>query len=287
MSTDTTAPAATPAPNEGQPSTIVRIDKETARRDFDKPYAYATWVPSQGHLYPEGKFPGGSVVMAPMSVGEEKILQQAGKDKMELVDTLIQRCLLKCPVPYEDLLIPDMFYLLLVIRNITYGADYQFRVECDGCGTEYMKRVTLPSGLEMKCLDETDEGEPWEVVLPDREDRVGFRMLRVKDEAEIRRYARKAYGQSHQVGDPSYVYRLSKHIVTINGQPADPLKRLNYVETMYGRDSLTLRNAIESKDFGVKLMLNLDCPHCGKSDRTKMPFDKEFFRPSNLTPGPK
>jgi len=268
-------------PHAGETNETHRVAEDRSRKEFERKYAYWTWCPSQGRLYGSGVFPGGEIILSPMTTSEEKILQQSGKDRMEIVDDLVQRCIVKCPVAYEDLLIPDMFYMLLVIRNITYGSDYKFRLECAKCSLEYQQALEIPKGLKLRCLTEDDEGEPWSVTLPREGDVIQYRMLRVKDETDIRRWGREAYQRSVQTGDPAYVYRIAKHIVSINGQELDAVKRLDYAEEMIGSDSLALRRAIEKRDFGIKLMLDAKCPSCGHDAKARLPFDREFFRPSD------
>lgn len=257
----------------------VRVPVEQSKIKYDRKYAYTTWCPSQGHLY-GGNFPGGEVVLSPMTTSEEKILQQQGKDRLEIIGELIRRCLVYCPVAYDDLLVPDMFYMLLMIRNLTYGNDYKFQLECSRCELTYHHRIDLPQGLILRCLDDTDDGEPWEVSLPRSGDTLRFKLLRVKDENDIRRWSRQAYQRSYQAGDPAYTYRLAKHIVSVNGADLDPVKRLHYVEEMLGGDSVVLRRALEKKEFGVDMMIDTNCPGCGCTYKTRMPFDSEFFRPS-------
>ena len=267
--------AVTPAPK-----VFVRVPDDVARAKYERKRAHWTWVPSQGHLY-GGAFPGGEVVISPMTTAEEKILQQAGKDRLEIVDTLIQRCLVSCPVKYEDLLLPDMFYLLLAVRNVTYGPNYIMRLTCARCDTEHVKTLQVPTDLELRCLDESDEGEPWEVLLPDCQKRVHFRHLRVKDETDIRKWSRQSYSRSQQIGDPAYQYRIAKHITAINGAEVNGVQKLEFVEDMIGGDSLVLRRAIQKKEFGVRLLLDSSCPRCGHEEKTQLPFDREFFHPSD------
>lgn len=272
--------SAAPDPREGKqrPNEIIRMPEEQARDRFDKKYAFWTWVPSQGLLH--DNFPGGEVILSPMTASEEKILAQQKQDRMEMLDTLIKRCLVHCPVPYESFLVPDMFYLLLVIRNITYGPEYSFRLECPQCSVKYTSDLLLPGGLKLRVLGQEDAKEPWEVSLPQSGDRLEFRLLRIKDETEIRRWSREAYSRTAQVGDPAYCFRLAKHIVSINGKPADPVEALDLVENMLGRDSLEFRNAIDKHEFGVQLMLEPECPACSHVGKVRLPFDREFFRPS-------
>lgn len=262
------------------PNVIVRVP-DADLKQFKRPYAYWSWVPSQGYLYGNA-FPGGEIVMSPMTTSEERILAQQKQDRTETLNTLLQRCLVQCPVKYDDLLIPDMLYMLLMLRNISYGSDYNFTLKCAECRTEYRHTLRIPDGLELKVLSQEDGEEPWDVKLPMSGHTVDYRLLRVKDETDIRRWARKQYQRTVLPGDPAYTYRLAKHIVAVNGEEWDAVKRLDYVEAMHTRDSLALRNAVEGKEFGVTLTIEAECPHCGEgSEEYRLPFDREFFRPSD------
>lgn len=276
-----TALAEQPDNEKKEPKIITRIDPDRSKREFERKYAYWTWCPSRGHLY-GGKFPGGEIVFSPITASEDKIIQQAGtgKDRMEIVEELVRRLLIKCPVAIDDLLHPDFLYILMAIRNVTYGSNYKFRIECQKCSVEYQHAVDVPESLKCRVLEEKDEGEPWETKLPMSGDTIRFKLLRLRDENDIRRWARDAYQRTVQTGDPSYVYRLSKHIVTINGEDRGPVKTLDYAEEMHGRDTQQIWTAIRKHDFGIGLLLDMTCPSCGHQVKRRMPFDREFFHPS-------
>lgn len=280
--TQATSPSPEPPAESksGEPSVIQRIGETQAKTQFDKKYAFWTWCPSRGMLY-DGKFPGGEVVVAPMTVMEEKLLADAGKDRSEIMNTIINRCLVDCPVPLDKLLIQDMMYLLLVIRNISYGADYKFTLTCPKCRLEYQKQMEIPGELKLRCLGDDDAGEPWEVKLPVSGDTIHWRHLRVEDETDIRRFSKDAYQSSTQQGNPGYIYGLAKRVVRINGEVPHPTRRLDYVENMIAADSLAFRNDMEKRDFGVSIMLESLCPRCGNEAKVRLPFDREFFHPSS------
>lgn len=281
LTLDPVAEVVDPRPQEDKrKAPLILAAPESVARQNERRYAFWTWLPSQGYLY-DGKFPGGEVIISPMTAAEEKILTIQGKDRMEIIDTIIKRCLLGLPVSYEDLLLPDVFYLLLAIRNITYGSTYKFNVKCPACGQDHLSKVELPTGLDLRCLSAEDDCEPYSTTLRKSGDEVTFRLLRVRDEKEIRKYSRAQYSRSVQEGDPAYLFRLSLQLVNVNGKELNAVKKLDYVESLHGTDSLSFRRAIEKRTFGPNLTLATCCPACGEEGEMRMPFDKEFFRPTD------
>ena len=257
---------------------IVKV--EDAKDRFRKSYVSLVTVPSLGYLY-DDKFPGGELYMSPMTASEEKILLSNKRDRAGLVDQVVQRCIVEMPIKYEELLLQDFFYLLLSLRNISYGSTYSCSLDCPACRTTYNYDIELPAGLRMTVLTEEDEDEPYEVDLPVSGDRLGWRRLRISDEMEIRRFAKKAYNNSNDVGDPTYCFRIARHLVTLNGTPIDSLEKLEYAENLIASDMNALRQHMEQLDFGARLAIDTECPACGREEETQLPFSREFFRPSN------
>lgn len=253
---------------------IVRVNDSK----FNAPYVYRTVLPSNGYLY-GGRFPGGEVLVKPMTASEEGLLASNKSDKGSIVDVLCRRCLVECPVPYDELLVSDIFYLLLVIRNISYGSDYRFTIQCSNCGTKYSRAIQIPEGLRVLALTEADDCEPYEVRLPISKDVLAFRLLRHRDEESIRRYAKNRYVKTVEEGDPSYCIRLSTHIESVNGQVLDAVQKLSYVEHMIAADVCAFKDELELRDFGASLILDSECPACGYAAEQLLPFDRTFFRP--------
>ncbi len=259
-----------------KPEHVVNIERIKEDR-FKRPYVYRFSLPSNGILY-GGKFPGGELYVAPMTASEEGLLGSQKSDKVSVIDTICKRCIVECPVAFEDLLVSDTFFLLMCIRNISYGSSYEFSLTCPNCATKYHRVVKIPDGLRVTRLSEEDDCEPYPVTLPMSGDTLGFRLLRNKDEESIRRYARSRYSKTIEEGDPSYCIRLATHIETINGEKVDGVKRLNYVEQMLAADSDALKEAISSRDFGASISLEGDCPACGYTSEEFVTFDRNFFR---------
>lgn len=262
-----------------EPKTFDIVIKN-ANYDTKRPRPTTIQVPSRGHLY-GGKFPSGELIISAMTTMEEQLLQSKSSDKVNILNELCERCILKMPVSFNELLLPDMFYILLCIRNISYGPVYTFNLTCPECSQKFRKDVTVPNDLEVTGLSEEDDCEPYEIFLPMSQKKVKFSLLRIKNENDIRRFTKNAYSKSVVKGDPSYSYRIASYIQSIDDKEMNPIDKLEFVQNLISGDTNVLRNAIEKREFGANLRIDCDCPACGDSSKTMMPFDSEFFRPSN------
>ncbi len=238
-------------------------------------------LPSRGLLYGEA-LPDGKVELRPMKTSDEKLLAGGGANRIALIDTLIKRCLKTDAVPYNKLLSGDKTFLLFALRSISYGTYYEFKLACSSCSEQFIHGMDVPSDFEIRVLTEEDE-EFFSVELPMKKKTVVLRRLLVEDEAGIVKFLKREKIRSGRKaeGDPAYQMRMALSIVSIDDEEVKLKDAIDFVEDLYGKDSLAIRNSIEDNDCGVDIMLNLDCPHCGNPIETMMPFTTEFFRPKS------
>lgn len=243
-------------------------------------------VPSRGVLY-EGQLPDGKVSYHPMTATEEKLLAGGSRGGVSVIDSILKSCMPDLPMPVDDLLTNDKYFILLVLRAQSYGSIYKFPVKCEGCEKKFVHEVNLGFSDEEGTEDtflvnvlSDDTVEPFEVKLPSSGDVLKFRLLRGKDEKAIQRFAESAASKGKQAGDPSYIYRLSRHIVAINdNSELTSFEIQDYVSNMIGMDSNALRNAIEKADCGVDTTVKAICPLCDEENEFSLPMTPEFFRP--------
>jgi len=236
-------------------------------------------LPSRGFLY-EGKVPGGIVKLAPMTVKEEKILLSSGPNKLQALNAVIDRCLLTKFQALEDYAVADKFYMLLMIRVLSFPShiDYEFDVECSSCRALYSHTVNLRDGLKSLVLNETDK-EPFFVTLPICGKTLGLRYLRGRDEVAIERYGGKQKSGNDLAGDPSYIFRLASYIKTIDGQEVNAIHATRFVENLLSADSIMITQCVEEHTFGTELNVESRCPKCQSANDQVMPFTIDFFRP--------
>jgi hypothetical protein len=142
---------------------------------------------------------------------------------------------------------------------------------------------------------EDNAKEPFEITLPHSGDKVEYRLLRGKDEEDIDRrldriYKARARGAKLGRGsklpddfkkgyDPSYKFRLAKHVLTVNGQDMDFDKALEWIGTLKAPDSLAFRRSIDDNDPRIDVRISLDCPKCDYLIETTLPFTPELVSP--------
>lgn len=248
----------------------------------DTRYTNELTLPSGGHLY-EGALPDGKLRYGAIRGKEEKLLAGAKGNATAVIDSVLTSCVaLPEGFTVGDLILNDRFFVLLQLRAESYGSRYKFPVQCGACNAKFPHEVNLPDDFDVKVLED-DSKEPFVVKLPKSGKEVGFRLLRGKDEAAITRFGDQAFAKGKVEGDPTYLYRIARHITEIDGekidQGRDMLKVVKFVENMHGMDSVTLRNAIDDADCGIDTTMNIECPKCEENIETSLPMTPEFFRP--------
>lgn len=241
-------------------------------------------LPSKGVLYGD-KLPGGKVVVRPFSTVEEEIIAGPG-GRGNMMYELISRCIdkpSKGKMVFGDYLIGDVVFLFMMIRVHTYGPEYSFEHPCMHCGKNFAVHVKMPDELGVYVLEDGFE-EPFFVDLPVSKQRVGLRLLRVRDEKEIESYVESYQGPSK---NPDHTYRLAKHIMSVGDEQIgkDNFRELlGQVRQLHSRDSEKIRNALDENDCGVDVQLKRTCEQCGRVNQVLVGFTPEFFRatPSSL-----
>jgi len=231
-------------------------------------------LPSLGKFYGD-KLLGGKVVIRPITVQEEKLMVSA-RDRVGVIDKVLDRCLVTRALSVDDYLMTDKFFLVLNLRTLSYGPDYTFLMTCISCKNEFKHHVRLPEGLRKKVASD-DDVEPFEVHLPVSNKTLTCRFLRGHDEKAVDQYVKSTDVVSE--GDPAYAYRLSCGIVTIDGQDPGLMQKLAFCENMLGKDSLALRTEFEKRQTGIDLRTTAICPACQYENTTLIEFTTEFFRP--------
>ncbi len=245
-----------------------------------KPVTALVDLPSKGIFYDPAKLKDGRIEVAPMSAREEKLVAgMRGSNIDEVIDSLLSRCI-KSPITPDELIVTDRFYLLLQLRANSYGEVYNIELTCPYCETKGKYEVKLPSDLEVQ-YSLPDDHEPFRVKLPSGVI-VGFRLLRGKDLRDIKSNSDKATSKGYAgEGDPSYLYRIAKQIVSINGKSLNMLVAQEFVSNMPALDSAALKSAYNKKTPGALTIIKKPCVSCTKEIQTELPMTAEFFRPDN------
>lgn len=251
-------------------------------------------LPSKGLLY-DGKIPDGNVKVLPMTTREEKVLTgSTGDQTFKAIDTIFSRCVDGLgDVPPQNLLLGDRFYLLLVLRAVSFGKDYSFRLNCSSCNQTFINKIEIPDDIDLVYLPD-DFKEPITAKLPLSGAEVDLRLMRGEDETKVAKYKKNIISKSSSpvIGDIEYSYRVALQILevrdpdpnigTITNDNRDALDLLvQWVENLYAMDNAEIRKALVNNDFGPNTEMEVRCPACAVDFRTVMPYDVEFFRPGS------
>ncbi len=236
-------------------------------------------LPSRGVLYENGL---STVSVRGMYTTEEKYLSGARRDFQGVLDKIFSKhgCIKDLGgMNPSDLLSSDRLFLLFIVRMLSWGKEYIFKLKCDDCDTRFKHKLILMDDLTIDYMKEEDS-EPFMVELPSCGKVIEFRLLRGADEQAIDRHIKRLRQRDaiDPLEDPGYLHRLARHIVSIDGTKVDlrEAERHMKISTL---DSQALKDGIENADSGVDLtLLDVMCPNCDNDIEEVMPFTADFFR---------
>lgn len=218
-------------------------------------------LPSECRAYNLGENPE-PIVIRPMTFEDEKFLATTiGKNGNAAVDLLLDRCVEGVKV--QDLLAMDKLYILLKLREISYGDDYKTMVICRQCRTENPITIML-SELPVNPVPDDFE-DPREVLLPAIGKTARVRLPRVRDQ--------------HILEDTEqFLSQLWRFVVEIDGH-SDKSIISAVLEKLPLKDMKTLTNAL-AVPYGVETKVNFKCKNCGGAEVVDLPIDENFFNVS-------
>jgi hypothetical protein len=229
---------------------------EDLLKELPTDVAVAVDLPSECRAY-ELEDPEMPVTIRPMTFDDEKSIVSAKKEE-DPVNLVLQKCVTNIKV--SDLLPMDKLYLIMKLREISYGDDYNTLLLCNHCGAENPTTVKL-SELNVNPVPDDFE-DPTTIILPELQKEVVVRLPRVKDE-RIFMDSATALDQLWR-----FVVSIDKH--TDKSIIAPVIDRLPL------RDVRTILNSIKS-EYGVDTKVKFACKDCGGVSVVDLPIDAGFF----------
>ena len=214
-------------------------------------------LPSRGQFYGDG---GGVVSVKPLTFEDEKALVSI-KDskKINPLSTILSRCVEG--VDTNALVYMDKMFLIMKIRELSYGEEYQASVICPKC-TESNPLSFKLSELEVKYVPE-DLKEPMSVLLPKIKKDVEFRLPRVSDESYII--------------DPEIMMdNIWRFIVSIDGNK-NPTVIAQVIRKLPSADLHTMIKAFTANDYGIETKAKFKCFNCKEVSLVDIPISENFF----------
>jgi len=213
-------------------------------------------LPSECRVY-ELEDPDMPVTIRPMTFEDEKNIVSAKKEQ-DPVNLVLQRCVTN--VKILELLPMDKLFLIMKLREISYGDDYNTLLICQECKAENPTTVKL-SQLNVNPVPDDFE-DPITITLPQLAKDIKVRQPRVRDEKIF--------------ADPTTALdQLWRFVVEIDGH-TDKSIISAVIDKLPLKDVRTLLNAIKS-DYGVDTKIKFACTDCGGVSVVDLPIDANFF----------
>jgi hypothetical protein len=201
--------------------------------------------------------PGAPITIRPMTFEDEKALVSSRKEQ-DPVNLILQRCTTNLNVP--DLLSLDKLYLIMKLREISYGDDYNTLLVCNQCKAENPTTIRL-STLNINPVPD-DFTDPIEVFLPTLQKKAKIKFPRVRDE--------KFFMNTEDSLD-----QLWRFVAEIDGH-TDKSVIAAVVNKLPLKDVRTIMKAMKT-DFGVDTKVKFECNSCGGVSVIDLPIDANFF----------
>lgn len=213
-------------------------------------------LPSKGKFYPA--FQG--LEIKPLTFLDEQKILTSKDGKTDIVSKLLEKSVEGIDV--NELLSMDKMFLLMKVREVSYGDDYKFNITCPACLSEIKTSLSLSDHLNMTQIPD-DLEDPRKIKLP-----------RLKIEAEVR------FPRSREevfLIDPEEIYKnMYRFVVSINGN-SDPVFISKALKRMHIQDIKKIISEINKGEYGVNPRFVFECPECTHSETMAVPMDVSFF----------
>lgn len=240
-------------------------------------------LPSKGALY-GGLLPEGRVTVKVMTAYDQSILFAQGSAEDRITKLIANTCELPKGLTAGKLLSVDRMAILLAVRTYTFGPHYEFSYNCQHCKAPNKHSVNVAADLSEVGVAE-GMVEPFEVVLPTSGQTVKLRFLRGEDEEAVAKHTKRMAMQSMDAGDVSTIHRLARLIVAIDGdENIDIVKREAFVRNLSALDANIMEDETSVREPGIDLTVRPECKRCEQENEFKMPFDRDYFRPTTVRP---
>lgn len=219
-------------------------------------------VPSRGRFY-GSNFDETQLVVRPMTFEDEKaILTSQGDANIDSSNLLLSRCVEG--IDPETLLLIDKLFLILKIRELSYGSEYKIQVTCEKCKSENRLSIELDQLINNPIPE--DYVDPKEIELKRIKKTCTVKLPRVMDEKYL-------------TNNDKILDQIWRFVPEIGGSKdksiiAKVIKRLPIA------DLHTIVNAVSNTDYGIQTDVKFVCSKCSSHNAISLPITPNFFSPS-------
>ncbi len=239
-------------------------------------------LPSKGWTYPANSV---------LSTGRIKIKIPTGRNQAILssqnlirkgimIDEFLKSLILE-DYKLEDLLTGDKNYMIFAARRMTYGNQYEVRIECPRCNfqsdTVFDLSTIVPKETPELFKFPKEQNE-FDFEMPNSTKHVKFHLNNghYQDLMDKRIKASK-----HP--DLEILIRTACLITEIDGKTQFN-DILNILQDIPAKDTFALRTYIQLLSPDINIKKYYECPNCYRKQEVIIPITVDFFWPSNKQP---
>lgn len=219
-------------------------------------------VPSRGKFY-GSNFDETKVTVRPMTFEDEKAIITAQNDvAIDSANLLLSRCVEGLDV--DALLLMDKLFLILKIRELSYGSEYKVVCLCSKCKAENNLSIELDKLINITVPESYED--PQEIELKKIKKTCRVRLPRVYDE--------KYLANTEKLLDQ--IWRF----VPVIGGSKDKGVIAKVIKRLPIADLHTILNAISNSDYGIQTDVKFVCSNCNDHNAISLPITPNFFSPN-------
>ena len=213
-------------------------------------------LPSEGRFYsPKNS----EVTITSIKFEDEKQLASSSKNNINPVNLILTKCVKG--VDINSLLLIDKLFLLLKIREVSYGSEYPAEITCPHCQSGSEIKINL-SDLLINYIPQ-EISDPREIKLPKLNKTAKVRFPRVSDEDYL------------MSPDGTYA-NLWRFVTELNGI-TDPVFISKAIPKMHIMDIKYIISQIMRTDLGLNPKFLFECGFCGRDSKVEVPINENFF----------
>jgi len=235
-------------------------------------------LPSKGRFYDGTDGPtDGKLHIRPMTGEEEQILATPRfVRKGVAINMIFSRCIKESFKP-ENFLSVDRTFLLIYLRGISYGAEYEVEVKDPETDRKFTTVIDLDSLPKENCPD--DFGPPLQDVLPKSGLPFTYRLSRGKDEVELQDYRDRRLKQFGDTAtDDTLIFRSAQLVETI-ASITNKTEIQQILRNLPIQDLSFLRGVVNEPPFGVDTKVTMLSPMSQEEFEVDLPLEANFFFP--------
>ena len=215
-------------------------------------------LPSKNRFY-KLKNPAKPISIRPMTFEDEKAMVSKKNVNVDILNLLLSRCVDNIDV--SQLLQMDKLYMIMKLRSISYGDEYQATINCSSCRKDNNIIFNLDN-LPVNYIDD-DLSDPVIVKLPVLGKEVALTLPRISDEQ---------YFNSAE----STISNLWRFVESIDGHTSKSLIS-KIIPQLPLKDSKAILSSLSTAEYGIQTKVRFICDFCGHNELMELPITGDFF----------